>query len=56
MDKECISLCNAINSVEGLRTTESCCGHEKDTFRIYFQLSDLSGAYRMRHLLYWLDG
>ena len=56
MDKECINLCDAINSIEGLMTIESCCGHGKDNFQIYFVLSDLSGAYRMRHLLYWLDG
>ena len=41
MDKEVINLCNAINSLPGIETTGSCCGHEKSVFRIYFQVTSL---------------
>lgn len=36
MDKECIHICDALNSIPDVRTTESCCGHCKDRFRIFF--------------------
>jgi hypothetical protein len=35
MDKQCISLCNAINKIPGLITYSSCCGHNKRKFNIY---------------------
>ena len=38
IDKEVIELCNVINSLPGLKTLESCCGHNKDTFRIFFTI------------------
>jgi hypothetical protein len=34
MDKPCIELCDAINSIPGLQTTYSCCGHSKKSFEI----------------------
>lgn len=37
MDKECIPLCNALNSLPDVETTESCCGHCKDRFMIFFK-------------------
>ena len=36
MDKECIALCNAINKIPGLRTIESCCGHDEREYRIWW--------------------
>ena len=41
MDDECISLCNTINRIKGLETTESCCGHGKWPFRIYIKVNAL---------------
>lgn len=35
MDKECIHICDALNSIPNVQTTESCCGHCKDRFRIF---------------------
>jgi hypothetical protein len=35
IDAECIELCNAINSIDGLQTCESCCGHGKRAMRIW---------------------
>lgn len=40
-DKEVVSLCNAINSIPGLETSESCCGHGKEAFEIWFNANDL---------------
>jgi hypothetical protein len=36
MDKEAIPLCNALNSLPGIKTIESCCGHGNEPFRIWF--------------------
>jgi hypothetical protein len=36
MDPECIPLCDALNALPGIRTTESCCGHGEDPHRIWF--------------------
>ena len=41
MDKECIKLCDMINNFEGIRTIESCCGHGKHEYRIWFEADDL---------------
>lgn len=40
MDPECIALCDAINAIPGLQTTESCCGHGESLFRIWFTVTD----------------
>jgi hypothetical protein len=40
MDPECIALCDAINHIPGLQTTESCCGHGESLFRIWFTVTD----------------
>ena len=35
MDKECIPICDALNSIPNVQTTESCCGHCRDRFKIF---------------------
>jgi len=35
MDKQCLNICNAINLIKGIKTTESCCGHNRNRFRIW---------------------
>lgn len=52
IDKECVPLCDAINSLKGLFTTCSCCGHGKEHFRIWFKTESLRC---LPDLLYWLD-
>jgi len=37
MDPEVLDLCNALNALPGISTTESCCGHGKEKFSIFFQ-------------------
>jgi len=40
MDPECIPLCDALNSIPGIRTEESCSGHGQHPFKIWFRLRD----------------
>ena len=40
MDPECIELCDCINSLPGLKTSESCCGHGKRPFIIFFYIEN----------------
>lgn len=39
MDKQVIELCNAMNSLPGVETTESCCGHGREPFRVFFRVN-----------------
>ncbi len=41
IDKECIAICKAINSLYGIHTIESCCGHEQDRFAVFIRVYDL---------------
>lgn len=52
MDDECIPLCDAINSIPGLRTVESCCGHGERQFSIWF---DVEFPSHLPILLYYCD-
>jgi len=53
MDKECVSLCNAINLFfPDIFTIESCCGHGKDNFAIWFKVDNLEVLPR---ILYYFD-
>src|SRR5580658_3323133 len=36
MDAECVVLCDALNSLIGIDTIESCCGHGTRPHRIFF--------------------
>ncbi len=53
MDAECVALCDAINRFPGIQTTESCCGHAKRTFDIWFTVRSLDD---LPALLYWFNG
>lgn len=43
MDRECVNLCKAINEIPALCTLESCCGHGKSAYDIYFRVTSLKG-------------
>ena len=45
MDKEVIDLCNAMNSLPGIETSESCSGHEKSSLNIFFKVTDFEGLF-----------
>lgn len=40
MDKECIPICDALNSLHGMKTTSSCCGHCENRFMIFLNCND----------------
>ena len=53
LDRECASLCNALNLLPGICTVESCCGHGEWPFRIWFVTK---GLRYLPRLCYWFDG
>jgi hypothetical protein len=52
MDPECIAICDAVNRIPGLRTTESCCGHGEHPFRVFFSIQNLQD---LAPLLFYID-
>jgi hypothetical protein len=40
IDLECKNLCIALNALPGIETDESCCGHGKESYRIWFRVTD----------------
>jgi len=51
MDKECVPLCNALNAVKGIITTDSCCGHDKNPFIIFFKATSFKGLFFVTRVL-----
>ena len=47
MDKECIELCDTLNKLPGVKTFESCCGHLKDRYSIWFFCEDIDTISRL---------
>lgn len=52
IDKECRILCEALNKIKGINTIESCCGHGKKEYNIWFRADNLDC---LPDLLYWFD-
>ena len=52
MDPECIALCEAMNKLPGIRTTESCCGHGERSYHIWFKADGLES---LPKLVYWFS-
>lgn len=54
-DKECIEFCDKLNSLKGVRTLESCCGHFKKEYWLcmtisnWYSLSLLARAFDNRY-------
>lgn len=42
MDKACIPLCDVLNALIGVTTTESCEGHGRHPYRVFFECSDFT--------------
>lgn len=40
MDKECIALCTRLNELGDIQTYESCCGHLKERYMVFFETHD----------------
>lgn len=47
IDKECIPLINALNSIPGIVTATSCCGHGKKYFSIFFYAYNLDSVIKL---------
>jgi hypothetical protein len=41
LDPECRELCEALNLIPGIATTESCCGHGRTPYHIWFTASSM---------------
>lgn len=50
IDSECVSLVKAMNTFPGISTFESCCGHGKNEFCIWFTAESLEA---LPALVYW---
>lgn len=47
IDGGCVCLCNMLNRIPGLLTTESCCGHGREQCRIWFRCIDIEVIARL---------
>jgi hypothetical protein len=59
MDAECVQLCDAMNALPGVETTESCCGHGKSEFHVWFKVTNPRGLFfitRCTDRRYWRYG
>jgi len=55
-DPEVVPLCKAMNRIEGICTTGSCCGHNKTPFHISFEATNIYNYHQgLPILLYYLD-
>ena len=39
LDPECLEVCQELNKLEGICTTGSCCGHNRQHFRVWLDLN-----------------
>ncbi len=51
IDPECMELCIALNVIPGIATTESCCGHERRPFRIWFVSDSIKSLATLMEIL-----
>ena len=47
MDKECIEICNTLNTLPETETFESCCGHLKYPFSVWFFCNSIDTLSRL---------
>ena len=47
MDLECIPICEALNALPGVQTTESCCGHGQYRFTVFFSCTSFETLKRI---------
>jgi hypothetical protein len=59
MDAECVDLCDTLNSIKGIETNESCCGHNYKPYLIFFKCHNLSALRFIQSCIdrrYWQYG
>ena len=47
MDKECISICEVLNRLPDVTTYESCSGHGKEPFNVWFRCDNIDTLSRL---------
>lgn len=47
IDPECIEICNLLNRLPGVKTTESCSGHGKGPFSVFFKCTNIDSLSRL---------
>jgi hypothetical protein len=52
IDPECIDLCRAMNALPGITTTQSCWGHGRSSYDVFFAADNLG---YLPALLYWFE-
>ncbi len=65
MDAECIPICIAMNRLPGIRTVESCCGHDRTPFQVFFVAERIESLFPLLRAMedsawgievYWVNG
>jgi len=59
IDEEVRDLCDAMNALPGIKTTDSCCGHSTSSFSIFFEVTDEEGLFFLTRCVdrrYWKHG
>jgi hypothetical protein len=65
MDQECVRICNALNALPDINTISSCCGHNKQPFRVFFTAHTIEALRPILRCVvnsgwsvecYWADG
>ncbi len=59
MDSEVKDICNALNSLTGIKTSESCSGHNKDNVKIWFSVTNFISLFFLVRCVddrYWKFG
>jgi hypothetical protein len=51
IDSECVDLCRALNSIPGIGTLESCCGHGRGSFSVWFYAESFEGLFIIGRVL-----
>ena len=55
-DPEVVNLCKAMNRIKGICTHDSCSGHNKIPFRIFFGATNIDKSHQgLAVFLYYLD-
>jgi hypothetical protein len=49
MDAECVELSDALNTIKGVQSVSSCCGHGKRPFRVWFRCGDFRSLARIAY-------
>ena len=55
LDKEIVPLVRLLNSISGIETTESCCGHDKSPCRVWCKVASIEALLALSKLFWWSE-